>query len=114
MLAVDPYAKMLSAQIILMMPYARTEQEAKARIVYRKMSTKAGLLLAVQGLLPIGLYCWYFHESVDWQLLIFIPCIVMYFLYRLIWSRLRGYTGDCCGALCLLIELAALITICAK
>jgi adenosylcobinamide-GDP ribazoletransferase len=36
----------------------------------------------------------------------------MYFLYRLIWTRLRGYTGDCCGALCLLTELAALLTAC--
>jgi len=42
---------------------------------------------------------------VEWSTLIFAPCLVMYFLYRLIWNRLRGYTGDCCGAVCLLVEL---------
>ena len=26
-------------------------------------------------------------------------------LYRLIWHRLHGYTGDCCGAIFLLTEL---------
>jgi adenosylcobinamide-GDP ribazoletransferase len=46
---------------------------------------------------------------VDWQLLIFIPAFVMYFLYMLIWRRLHGYTGDCCGALFLLTELTTLL-----
>ena len=31
-LAVDPYAKMVSAQVIQMMPYARTEETAKRNI----------------------------------------------------------------------------------
>ena len=110
-LAADPYAKMLAGQIIQMMPYARTEQTAKARTVYRRMSTVSALLLAVQGLLPVVLYLYYFRDTIDWQYPIFIPCLVMYFLYRLIWSRLRGYTGDCCGALFLLVELSFYITI---
>ena len=104
-LAADPFAKMLSAQIIMMMPYARTAETAKARTVYRRMSTPATVLLAFQGLVPLGLYLYYFKELLDWQYLVFTPCLVMYFLYRLIWSRLRGYTGDCCGALFLLTEL---------
>ena len=33
------------------------------------------------------------------------------FLYRLIWKRLKGYTGDCCGALFLLIELTTYLII---
>jgi adenosylcobinamide-GDP ribazoletransferase len=35
----------------------------------------------------------------------------MYFLYRLMWSRLRGYTGDCCGAMFLLVELSAYLAV---
>lgn len=35
-LAADPYSKMLAGQIIMMMPYARTEEESKAHVVYRK------------------------------------------------------------------------------
>jgi len=110
-LAADPYAKMVTAQLISMMPYARKEEEAKNKTVYRKMQWPAGISLAVQGLLPMGLYLWY--TGLAWELVIFLPCLAMYFLYLLIWNRLRGYTGDCCGAVCLLVELAVYLVVCA-
>ena len=110
-LAADPYAKMVTAQLILMMPYARKEEEAKNKTVYRKMDWKAGISLAIQGLLPMGLYLWY--TGLAWELIIFLPCLTMYFLYLLIWNRLRGYTGDCCGAVCLLVELTVYLVGCA-
>ena len=108
-LAADPYAKMLTAQLVSMMPYARREEEAKAKVVYRKISLASGISLAVQGLLPIGLFVWY--TGVAWETLIFIPALVMYFLYLLIWRKLHGYTGDCCGAVCLLVELSVYLTL---
>ncbi len=108
-LATDPYAKMLTAQLVSMMPYARREEEAKAKVVYRKISLASGISLAVQGLLPIGLFVWY--TGVAWETLIFIPALVMYFLYLLIWRKLHGYTGDCCGAVCLLVELSVYLTL---
>lgn len=110
-LAADPYSKMLAGQIIMMMPYARTEEESKAHVVYRKMNIKAGISLFIQGMAPLAplvLTCWGF---VRWDLIIFIPGLVMYFLYLLIWRRLRGYTGDCCGAMFLLIELSFYLTV---
>ena len=110
-LAADPYAKMVTAQLITMMPYARKEEEAKNKTVYRKMQWPAGISLAIQGLLPMGLYLWY--TGLPWELIIFLPCLAMYFLYLLIWNRLRGYTGDCCGAVCLLVELAVYLVVCA-
>ena len=110
-LAVDPYAKMVSAQVIQMMPYARTAETAKNHTVYRKFSPATGIGLAIQGLLPIGLYLWWMQGRIDWSLLVFIPCVTMYFLYRFIWQRLRGYTGDCCGAICLLTELTAYLIV---
>ena len=105
----DPYAKMVSAQIIQMMPYARTEETAKNHTVYRKPDIKASISLAVQGLLPMGVFLYFMHERVSWQMLIFVPAVVMYFLYLLIWRRLHGYTGDCCGAMCLITELATMM-----
>jgi len=105
-LAADPFAKMVTSQLILMMPYARTVETAKSHTVYRRPSVKAGVLMALQGLLPLGGFLWITHGQADWSLLVFIPCLVMYFLYRLMWSRIRGYTGDCCGAVCLLVELS--------
>ena len=105
-LAADPFAKMVTSQLILMMPYARTEETAKSHTVYRKPGIAAGISLTVQGLLPLIGFLWLMGSQVEWTTLIFVPCLVMYFLYRLIWSRLRGYTGDCCGAVCLLVELS--------
>jgi adenosylcobinamide-GDP ribazoletransferase len=110
-LAADPYAKMVTAQLILMMPYARREEEAKSKTVYRKFNTKEGISLAIQGLLPMVAFL--YLTGLSWHLIIFIPAIVMYFLYLLIWHRLHGYTGDCCGAVCLLVELTVYLVVCA-
>ena len=104
-LVADPYAKMVTAQLIMMMPYARTEEESKARTVYRKIEPRAGLGLAVMGLGPLAAYLYFFSAQLSWEVVVFVPCVVMYFLYRFIWRRLRGYTGDCCGAVFLLVEL---------
>lgn len=106
-LAVDPFAKMLSAQVIQLLPYARTEETAKNKTVYRKFSVAASIGLAIQGLLPIGLYIWWMMGRVSWLLLLLVPCLMMLFLYLFIKRRLQGYTGDCCGALFLLTELTA-------
>jgi len=108
-LAADPYSKMVAGQFVMMLPYARRENEAKSRTVYRKMDWPAGIGLAVQGLLPLAAFLWY--TGVSWQMVIFIPCLVMYFLYLLVLRRLRGYTGDCCGAVCLLVELAVYLVV---
>lgn len=108
-LAADPFAKMVASQIIMMMPYARAERESKAKTVYRRPGIKAGVGLAMQGLLPLGLY-FCLVSSHNWQAMVFSPCVVMYFLYLLIWHRLHGYTGDCCGALFLLTELSVYIS----
>ncbi len=109
-LAADPYSKMATSQLVMMMPYARTAEQAKSKIVYRRPSTTAGILLALQGLLPMALLIW--QTDVAWELVIFIPALVMYFLYMLIWRRLGGYTGDCCGAVCLLVELTVYLMAC--
>lgn len=109
--AADPYAKMIAGQIIQMMPYARTEEQSKAKNIYRRMNIHAGISLAVQGLLPLGLFFYVTRGIVEWNMVVFIPCVVMYFLYLLIWKRLHGYTGDCCGALFLLIELSVYLTV---
>lgn len=109
-IAADPYSKMLAGQLIMMLPYARTEKKSKAGTVYRRMSLAASVSLAIQGLLPLVAYIYIMNARIDWQILIFAPCLVMYFLYLFIWRRLRGYTGDCCGALFLLVELSFYIT----
>ena len=110
-LVADPFAKMLSSQIVQMMSYARTEEQAKARVVYRQISTLSAILLTVQGLLPALLFVLAVGVPHNWQWVVFVPCIVMYMLYRLMWHKLRGYTGDCCGAMFLLVELSVYLAI---
>ena len=109
-LAADPFAKMVTSQLIMMMPYARKEEEAKAKTVYRKMDWKASISLAIQGLLPMAAFIWY--TGICWDLIILIPFLVMYFLYMMIWRKIHGYTGDCCGAVCLLVELSVYLAVC--
>ena len=110
-LVADSYAKMIASQLIVMLPYARTEEESKAHNVYRPMGVWAGIGLTIQGLLPMGIYLYFMQEFINWQYVVFIPCVVMYALYLYINKKLRGYTGDCCGAVCLLVELCVLLTI---
>ena len=109
-LVATPYARMLTAQLIMMMPYARREEEAKAKMIYRKMNWQAGIGLAIQGLLPMVAFLWW--SGINWEMVIFVPCIALYFLYLFIWKKLSGYTGDCCGAVCLIVELTTLLAIC--
>ena len=111
-LGADPFSKMVTSQLVNMLPYARREEEAKNKTVYRKPSFAAGLSLTVQGLLPLVIMIWL--TGISWYLVIAIPPLVMYFLYLLMLRKIRGYTGDCCGAVCLLVELAVYLSICSQ
>ena len=110
--AADPFSKMVSSQLINMLPYARREEEAKTKTIYRKPTLAAGLSLTVQGLLPMALMIWL--TGISWYLVIAIPPLVMYFLYLLMLRKIRGYTGDCCGAACLLVELSVYLVVCTQ
>lgn len=105
-LAADPYAKMIAGQFTTRMPYARDVATAKAKVVYRPMSVKAGILLFIQGILPSLPLLFLFGGMLRWELLVFIPCMVCYFIYIYIMKKIHGYTGDCCGAMFLLTELS--------
>jgi len=109
-LAADPFSKMATSQLVMMLPYARTAEQAKSKTVYRRPTTAAGVGLALQGLLPMALFL--YMVDVEWEYVVVVPALVMYFLYLLIWRRLKGYTGDCCGAVCLLVELSVYLAAC--
>ena len=113
-LAADPFAKMLTAGLITL-PYARKEEEAKAKVVYRKIPTLAIISLALQGLLPMLPLIYHLTiYHLPFTILPFIVSILVFsFLYLFIRGRLRGYTGDCCGAVCLMVELSIYLTACA-
>ena len=103
-LAADPLAKMFSSQIVNLMPYARREEDAKNKTVYRPISMGATISLALQGLLP-SLPLILLTNTI-WWLAVLAPILTVAFLFLFIRRKLRGYTGDCCGAVCLLAELS--------
>lgn len=107
----DPFCKMVSAQIILFLPYARKEEEAKAKTVYVRYDLVAGLRLLLTGMLPFAAWAYLMVHYMGWpltqiEILVAVPGLCFYALYMLMNRKLQGYTGDCCGALFLLTELS--------
>ena len=108
-LAADPFAKLVACSLVMMLPYARLAEEAKNKTIYRTMDIRAVISLLLQGLLPMSLMLW--STGIQWYVVVLVPCIVMSFLYILIKRKIGGYTGDCCGAVCLLVELSIYLVI---
>ena len=108
-LAADPFAKLVACSLVVMLPYARLAEEAKNKTIYRTMDIRAVISLLFQGLLPMSLMLW--STGIQWYVVVLVPCIVMSFLYILIKRKIGGYTGDCCGAVCLLVELSIYLVI---
>ncbi|MBQ6310549.1 MAG: adenosylcobinamide-GDP ribazoletransferase [Bacteroidales bacterium] len=108
----DPFAKMLAAQTVMAMPYARKEEESKAINIYRRAKFPQFILLIVEGLVPLGLFIWLFSPSpADILILIAVPAILCTLLNLFIYRKIKGYTGDCNGAIFLLTELSIYITL---
>lgn len=109
--AADPYTKMVAGQLTIMMPHVRTDEEVDAGLTFRRMPAGAGMGFALQGLLPLAAYIYIIMcKGMDWQMIVFAPCLVMYGLYLLVNRQLHGYTHECCGAAYLLLELTFFLT----
>lgn len=108
-IAAAPYARMLAGLMILLMPYARSAAEAKNKTIYRQPRFSALVSQSLQGLLPIALLLAFTTVNAVWFIL--VPILTVAALLWLVWRKLQGYTGDCCGAVCLLVELAALLSL---
>lgn len=108
-MAAGPFARLLASQIVTFMPYARPPEQAKNKTTYRQPGFAALVSQVLQGLLPLAPLL--ALTAVNGYALVICPTVVVCLLMWLIWHKLHGYTGDCCGAVCMLVELAALISI---
>lgn len=97
----DAWSKFTSSQLINCLPYARKEEESKAKVVYDRMSAGEFLFGFVCGALPLVL----FLPMRFWMAAV-CPLIALILLVVLMKRKLQGYTGDCCGATFLLSELS--------
>ena len=106
-IASDAFAKACAAQLINLLPYSRPEG-AKNRISYERMTIWRLLIVVSSGMLPVCLLAY-----IDMLLMVSItaPIIVISLLILYLKHKIGGYTGDCCGAACLLCELSMLATI---
>lgn len=101
----DAWSKFVSSHIINLLPYARKEEEAKNKTVYQRMTVLEAFIGAILGCLPFCI----FLPKLYWPAL-GAPVVVFILLTWLMKRRIKGYTGDCCGALFLISELAYLLT----
>lgn len=106
-MAGDVVCKAISAQVINILPYARREEEAKAKVIYNRMSKMEGVFCLSFGFIPL----FQLLSPALWLAIIapvFIFCLLLFLMKR----KLQGYTGDCCGALFLLCELSFYLAVC--
>lgn len=102
----DCWSKCVASQLINLLPYARKEEESKARVVYRRMSLSEEMTAFMGGVLPwLGMMTTRCCPVAFWPALL-APLIPFGLLTLLMKRRIQGYTGDCCGALFLLCELS--------
>ncbi len=97
----DPFSRGLVSMITAFLPYVRTQETSKAKVIYQKMHGFYFLIPLVFSGLPLLLLP-------NWKyLLAFVPTILLYaLLLRYINRKIGGYTGDTCGAIFLLCEFS--------
>ncbi len=100
-IAGDVWSKFIAAQLPNVLPYARKEEDSKAKTVYNRMSAVVWIRTFIFGVTPLLALL-----SPKYWLAALIPVIVFYVLYALMNKRIQGYSGDCCGATFLLCELS--------
>ena len=104
-IAADAYARMISGQSIQMMPCASIRASFVTTPPYSRLTIVEGIVYFVVGILPLAALLWISGGNVRWDLLIFAPCLVMYFMYLLIWRRFGGYTDKTISAMQLTAEI---------
>ncbi len=108
-LLADIWGKCVASLLIFQLPYARSAEEAKNKTVYLRYSFPHQIIRIGIAMIPvIVLWINYF----EWYQLSLIvsPLIVELILAQWIKLRLKGYTGDCCGAVFLISEISIYLT----
>lgn len=96
----DVFAKWVSSNIVDVLPYARSEAEAKNRLIYQKTPLAERCFSFVAGVVPTLLLL-----PLRLQFAMFVSALTAVMMMTAMFRRLRGYTGDCCGACFLFSEL---------
>lgn len=102
----DTFAKWAASHVVNVLPYARTAEQAKNKLVYRRMTLGEAIVGMVFGWAPT---LWIAQENMLWAWAALASLLAALAMMWLMGKRLHGYTGDCCGATMLVSELVYLL-----
>lgn len=106
LLASDVFAKFISGLQVQLLPYARKAEQSKTRVVYKRsrllpLVLSASLAFTLPAvLLPHG-WLWGLAPPA------LLACALMAYIRR----KIGGYTGDTCGAIFLINEVATYVSL---
>lgn len=103
-LGVDCLAKYFASHIVVFLPYARKESEAKNKLIYNRPSfvqLLSGLIITIIGVLPF----FYISPTACIYSILTLP-VVLALLFFMMKRTIGGYTGDCCGATFAICEMS--------
>ena len=102
-------SRMMAVTIIYSQPYAREDQDSKAKPVSMGISFSNLLIALLFGLLPFA----FFLIQTTWLFsLVLIPMVfITFYLSRYFKKWIGGYTGDCLGATQQVNEVVFLLSI---
>lgn len=102
----DIFSKFCTSFMINTLPYARTEEESKTKVVYRHNTLFAYIPIVILVFLPfIAVKDYWFLGA------LVLPVVTSLCLRMYMKKKIGGYTGDCCGASFLITELACYLGI---
>lgn len=109
LITIDVWAKACASMLVMQLPYARTEQDAKNKLTYSPIAWGWQLTRAIIACLPVaGL--WWWIGILPHPAIFLTPIVAECLLAWQMKRSINGYTGDCCGATVLICELTMLIT----
>ena len=120
---VDSICKFLASTIIYFLPYARKEEEAKNKLIYTQVPLHEKLASFAAGILPIILFKLASFAAGILPIILFCPndlflpllagiagaVITCALLFLKMNAKIKGYTGDCCGATFILAEVVCYV-----
>lgn len=94
----DVCSKLCTAVMINSLPYARSEEESKVKVLYRQIHLYEFAIVAV--------FCFAVLWLLQTPFLALIPSLLIIIgMRQYLRYKIGGYTGDCCGATVLMAEL---------
>lgn len=108
----DVFCKWISSTIIYFLPYARKEEEAKNKLIYKKVKWSEKIISLIIGILPLliiqlSMFLYpssFFHFSIPLIIASTASILTAVYLFHLMNRKIQGYTGDCCGATFIITE----------